>query len=88
MFCACGVTANGIDLAQNVEHPEAPVCLDVYTGGRLIGHVLANRYRGISLRPGLAVVALASFLTAEKADHWLRHRVQVHRSLDWAAPPL
>jgi len=31
--------------AQNVEHPEAPVCLDIYAGGRLIGQTLANRYR-------------------------------------------
>ncbi len=31
--------------AQNVDHPEAPVCLDIYAGGRLIGQVLANRYR-------------------------------------------
>ena len=31
--------------AQNVEHPEAPVCLDIYAGGRLIGQVLANGYR-------------------------------------------
>ena len=31
--------------AQNADHPEAPVCLDIYAGGRLIGQVLANRYR-------------------------------------------
>jgi hypothetical protein len=31
--------------AQNAEHPEAPVCLDIYAGGRLIGRTLANRYR-------------------------------------------
>ena len=31
--------------AQNVDHPEAPVCLDIYADGRLIGQVLANRYR-------------------------------------------
>jgi hypothetical protein len=31
--------------AQNVEYPEAWVCLDIYSGGRLIGQTLANRYR-------------------------------------------
>ena len=31
--------------AQNIHHPEAPVCLDIYASGRLIGQVLANRYR-------------------------------------------
>ncbi|HZR86729.1 MAG TPA: Hint domain-containing protein [Bradyrhizobium sp.] len=31
--------------AQNVDHPEAPVCLDIHAGGRVIGQVLANGYR-------------------------------------------
>jgi autotransporter passenger strand-loop-strand repeat protein len=31
--------------AQNMDHPEAPVCLDIYAGGLLIGQVLANHYR-------------------------------------------
>jgi hypothetical protein len=31
--------------AQNIDYPEAPVCLDILAGGRLIGQVLANRYR-------------------------------------------
>ena len=31
--------------AQNTNHPEAPVCLDIYAGDRLIGQTLANRYR-------------------------------------------
>jgi hypothetical protein len=31
--------------AQNPDHPEAPVCLDIFAGGQLIGQVLANRYR-------------------------------------------
>ena len=31
--------------AQTVEHQEAPVYLDICAGGRLIGQVLANRYR-------------------------------------------
>ena len=39
--------------AQNVDHPEAPVCLDIYAGGRLIGQTLANRYRADLERAGL-----------------------------------
>ncbi len=31
--------------AQNLDHPEAPVCLDIVVGGVLVGRVLANRYR-------------------------------------------
>jgi hypothetical protein len=31
--------------AQNPLHPEVPICLDVFVGGRLIGQTLANRYR-------------------------------------------
>jgi len=31
--------------AQTIEHPDAPVCLDIFADGKLIGQVLANRYR-------------------------------------------
>jgi hypothetical protein len=31
--------------AQNVDHPEAQVCLDIFVDGRLMGQALANRYR-------------------------------------------
>jgi microcystin-dependent protein len=31
--------------AQNTDHPEAPVCLDIYADSILIGRTLANRYR-------------------------------------------
>jgi Hint domain len=31
--------------AQSIDHPEAPVCLDIYANNKLIGQVLANRYR-------------------------------------------
>ncbi len=31
--------------AQWALHPEVPVCLDILAGGKLIGNVLANRYR-------------------------------------------
>jgi microcystin-dependent protein len=31
--------------AQTIEHPAAPVCLDIFADGAQIGQVLANRYR-------------------------------------------
>ncbi len=31
--------------AQDVDAPEAPVCLDIYAGGKLLGQALANLYR-------------------------------------------
>jgi hypothetical protein len=39
--------------AQNPQYPEAPVCIDIYAGGRLIGQMLANCYRQDLLRAGL-----------------------------------
>jgi hypothetical protein len=39
--------------AQNIDHPEAPVCLDIYAGPVLIGQVLANRHRADPERGGL-----------------------------------
>ncbi len=44
--CVERVSQNGIaGWAQDVDHPDAPVCLDIYADGRPIGQVLANRYR-------------------------------------------
>ena len=39
--------------AQNADHPEAPVCLDIFAEGRFVGHVLANRYREDLAQAGL-----------------------------------
>jgi hypothetical protein len=39
--------------AQNVDHPEAPVCLDIYADDVWIGQALANRHRGDLERAGL-----------------------------------
>ena len=74
--------------AQNTEHPEAPVCLDVYAAGRLIGQTLANIYREDLECAGLgsgrhsfafapaAAIAPRAVITCET--------VQVRRSLDGA----
>jgi hypothetical protein len=39
--------------AQNIDYPEAPVCLDIYAEDRLIGQTLANRYREDLQQAGL-----------------------------------
>ncbi|MEA2946107.1 MAG: hypothetical protein QOI40_1437, partial [Alphaproteobacteria bacterium] len=39
--------------AQNIDHPEAPVCLDIYVDGALIVQTLANRYRADLEQAGL-----------------------------------
>ena len=52
--------------AQNVGHPEASVCLDIYVGDRLIGQALANRYRGDLDRAGLGSGHAACGLCARR----------------------
>jgi autotransporter-associated beta strand protein len=74
--------------AQNIEHPEAPVCLDIIAGGRLIGQVVANRYRD-----GLADFTRSSgrhsFAFAPPLGlGFAPGAVEVRRSLDGAALPL
>jgi hypothetical protein len=39
--------------AQNPEHPEAPICLDIFAGGQSIGRALANRHREDLRKAGL-----------------------------------
>jgi hypothetical protein len=68
--------------AQNIEHPEAPVCLDIFAGDRLIGRVLANRYRD-----DLADAGLGSgnhcFEFKAQTNIWFEPRsIEVRRSLD------
>jgi microcystin-dependent protein len=68
--------------AQNTDHPEAPVCLDIYAGSILIGRTLANRYRedlehaGLgSGRHGFEFVPPAGLAFAARS-------IEVRRSLD------
>ena len=73
--------------AQNADHPEAPVCLDIYTGGRLIGQVLANCNRDDLKRAGLGSGRHA-FIFKPPADFAsVLDPVEVRRSLDGAALP-
>jgi hypothetical protein len=71
--------------AQNTEHPEAPVCLDIFAGGRLIGQTLANHHRDDLARAGLGS-GNHSFEFIPPADlAFAPHALEVRRSLDGAA---
>jgi len=68
--------------AQNSAAPEAPVCLDILVGGRLVGQTLANRFR-----KDLTAAGLGSGRHAFKFDLPAglaigAATVEVHRSLD------
>ncbi len=69
--------------AQNIDHPEASVCLDIYSGGGLIAQVLANGYREDLQRAGLGH-GRHGFKFVPPKDVWL-DRIEVRRSLDGAA---
>ncbi|MGB7102883.1 MAG: Hint domain-containing protein, partial [Xanthobacteraceae bacterium] len=71
--------------AQNPDHPEAPVCLDIFAGGQLIGQVLANCYREDLKRAGIGS-GHHSFTFAPPARlAFAPDAVEVRRSLDGIA---
>jgi subtilisin family serine protease len=69
--------------AQNIEHPDAPVCLDVYVAGELVGRVLANRYRADLARAGIGS-GCHSFEFTLPCNLRKEAAVVVRRSLDGA----
>ena len=70
--------------ALNADYPEAPVCLDILVGDRLIGQVLANLYREDLEHPGIGTGRHAfAFSPAQKINAAL-DTVEVRRSLDGA----
>ena len=71
--------------AQNVDHPEAPVCLDILVGGRLIGQTLANRYREDLKQAGLGSGGHAFSFTPPENLFYTSGAVEVRRSLDGVA---
>ncbi len=71
--------------AQNVEHPGAPVCLDILAGGRLIGQVLANRYRGDLERGGIGNGRHSFAFAPPDGLVFAPDVVEVRRSLDGSA---
>ena len=74
--------------AQNVDHPEAPVCLDIYAGGRLIGQMLANRYRADLEQAGMGSGRHSFKFTPPAGLGFTPDAVEVRRSLDGAPLPL
>ena len=74
--------------AQNMEHPEAPVCLDIYISDRLIGHALANRYREDLAKARLGSGRHGFVFTPPRGSIIIgSDKVEVRRSLDAAALP-
>src|SRR5258708_702682 len=71
--------------AQNADYPEAPVCLDIYAGGRLIGQTLANRYRGDLAQAKLGSGCHTFPSPPPPRLDFARDRVEVRRSLDGEA---
>jgi T5SS/PEP-CTERM-associated repeat protein/autotransporter passenger strand-loop-strand repeat protein len=68
--------------AQNVDHPEAPVCLDIYVCGRLIGQTLANRYREDLEQAGLGSGRHSFAFTSPDGLAFAPEGVEVCRSRD------
>ena len=71
--------------AQNVDHPEAPVCLDIFAEGKLIGQALANGYRADLEHAGLGSGRHAFTFTPPADMAFAPNAVKVRRSLDGAA---
>jgi hypothetical protein len=73
--------------AQIVDHPEAPVCFEIYADSRLIGQTLANRYREDLREAGIGSGRHAFVFTPPDGVVISRNSVEVRRSLDGAALP-
>ncbi len=70
--------------AQNAEYPEAPVCLDIFAGNRLVGQVLANHYRQDLAHAGLGSGRHAFAFSPTQTIDVALDAVEVRRSLDGA----
>jgi hypothetical protein len=71
--------------AQNIEHPEAPICLDIFAGGRLIGQTLANQYRADLEQAGLGSGCHSFQFTPPAGLAFDPRGIEVCRSLDGAS---
>jgi hypothetical protein len=71
--------------AQNVDHPEAPVCLDIFAGHKLIGQVLADHYREDLKCAGLGSGRHSFKFTPPVALIFAPAAVEVRRALDGEA---
>jgi hypothetical protein len=70
--------------AQNADHPEAPVCLDILVGGRLVGQVLANRYREDLKKAGIGSGHHSFKFAPPSGLMFAPETVEVRRSIDGA----
>ena len=70
--------------AQNADAPEAPVCLDIFADGKLIGRVLANAFRDDLKAAGLGSGRHAFTFTPPAGLNFAPDAVEVRRSLDGA----
>ncbi|MEO6840899.1 MAG: tail fiber protein [Bradyrhizobium sp.] len=70
--------------AQNIDHPEAPVCLDIYAGSILIGRTLANRYREDLAHAGFGSGRHGFEFTPPRGVAFAARSIEVRRSLDGA----
>jgi autotransporter passenger strand-loop-strand repeat protein len=73
--------------AQNIGYAEVPVCLDIVVGGRLIGQVLANRYRDDLEHAGLGSGRHSFSFAVPNGPMLLPGTIEVRRSLDGARLP-
>jgi Hint domain len=70
--------------AQNSDAPEAPVCLDIFAGGKFIGRVLANIFRGDLKTAGLGSGRHGFNFTPPAGLAFGLETVEVRRSVDGA----
>ena len=74
--------------AQNVDHPEAPVCLDIFADGKWIGQTLANCYRKDLKQAGLGTGCHGFEFTPPAGLAFAPTAVAVRRAIDGAPLPL
>jgi hypothetical protein len=70
--------------AQNIDHPEAAVCLDIYADSILIGRTLANRYREDLEHAGMGSGCHGFEFMAPLGLSFAARSIEVRRSLDGA----
>jgi hypothetical protein len=70
--------------AQNIDAPEAPVCLDIYAAGKFIGRVLANAYRDDLKAAGLGSGRHGFEFAAPAGVEFATDAIEVRRALDGA----
>jgi Hint domain len=73
--------------AQNLEYPEAPVCLDIYAGTQFIGQALANRYREDLKKAGCGSGCHSFSFVPPAGLTFALDAIEVRRSVDGSVLP-